>query len=242
MPSIPVSVTFDDGNRIQYEKYFPILKQYGLTASFYVVTSLIGSPGKMNWDELAELYRAGNEIGSHTHTHPRLSTISAAELDYELKTSRDLLSPFNCKTIAYPFGDCNQTVIDFAKRYYIAGRSFSDVSTGSGDHGHNSTDIRDTVYNLRVFPLDVPYLESSKPLVERSAQEFSESIKEIIDTGAETGGWTIFVSHGWPSRKRLFFLLQRNQPLERFRSMCQYLEANKDVRVMTISDVVRDLH
>ena len=45
-----VSITFDDGGEHQYNSFFPILEKYGLTGTFYVVTSWIGREGILNWN------------------------------------------------------------------------------------------------------------------------------------------------------------------------------------------------
>lgn len=65
----------------------------------------------MSWDELNEMRRAGMDIGSHTHSHPILSQLSADEQEDELATSRGILEselgePVDA--IAYPVGGPEQ--------------------------------------------------------------------------------------------------------------------------------------
>jgi peptidoglycan/xylan/chitin deacetylase (PgdA/CDA1 family) len=48
-----VLITFDDGYRDSYEAAFPILREHGLPATFFPITSCMDRPQVMWWDELA---------------------------------------------------------------------------------------------------------------------------------------------------------------------------------------------
>jgi peptidoglycan/xylan/chitin deacetylase (PgdA/CDA1 family) len=141
-----VAVTFDDAYRSVLEHARPVLDGLGFTASVYVVTGSSGDdrplawPGTdrwlggpheheleaLDWHELAELAGAGWEIGSHTATHPRLTTIADRDLDRELSTSRVVIEARvgrPCPTLAYPYGDVDERVVAAARRagYEAAG-------------------------------------------------------------------------------------------------------------------------
>ena len=79
-----VSLTFDDGLRCQFEKALPILDQYGIPATFFLIANQEQTHDrwsghtndwwKIDWREddiamLRELTRKGHEIGSHSVTH-----------------------------------------------------------------------------------------------------------------------------------------------------------------------------
>jgi peptidoglycan/xylan/chitin deacetylase (PgdA/CDA1 family) len=71
LPRSAVVITFDDGYRDNYRYAYPILKKYGATATFYVVTDAIGNADPLWTSELRDLvYRARqryvtlNSIGS----------------------------------------------------------------------------------------------------------------------------------------------------------------------------------
>jgi len=73
----------------------------------------------LDWDGLAELGRRGVEIGSHTKTHPRLPTLSDAELYAELHESREQLEDHlrqPCRFLAYPYGAHDARVRAAARR------------------------------------------------------------------------------------------------------------------------------
>lgn len=62
----------------------------------------------MTWDEVREMARAGQVIGSHTHTHPMLATLSEEESLGELRVSRKLIEQQTgqpCLTMSYPNGE-----------------------------------------------------------------------------------------------------------------------------------------
>jgi peptidoglycan/xylan/chitin deacetylase (PgdA/CDA1 family) len=69
-----VILTFDDGYADAYTNAFPILKKYGMTATFFVVTEWLDTrqPGYLTWDQVREMSAAGMSIQSHTRTHRNL--------------------------------------------------------------------------------------------------------------------------------------------------------------------------
>ena len=107
LPSRAVVITFDDGWANQYRHAFPILRRFGLTATFFVFTTPIGKDSKlMTWEELRELQDAGMTIGSHTRTHPSLPDYHAA-LHNEVAMSREDIKEHLGRApdfFAYPFG------------------------------------------------------------------------------------------------------------------------------------------
>lgn len=62
----------------------------------------------MPWDELLELADEGIEVGSHTVSHPHLTRLGDAELERELRDSRERIEDElrrRCRYLAYPFGE-----------------------------------------------------------------------------------------------------------------------------------------
>src|SRR6185503_7391620 len=77
------ALTFDDGAASDYEITFPILTELGLRATFFVVPTLVETPGHVTWAQLREMVAAGMEIGSHSLTHPFMHTLDRAGLERE---------------------------------------------------------------------------------------------------------------------------------------------------------------
>lgn len=108
-----VIITFDDGFRNFYSHAFPILQQYGFSATMFLPTSFIGDIRKsfkgiecMTWTEVRELQKMGIEFGSHTVTHPELVRLSWNEIEVELHASKHEMEAqlqTEVRTFAYPF-------------------------------------------------------------------------------------------------------------------------------------------
>lgn len=134
-----LAVTFDDAYRSVLDLAYPALERLGVPATVFAPTSFIGLaepmswPGieewaggehaselvPMGWDELARLADSGWEIGSHTRSHPRLSTLRGPSLDEELTLSRAEIEQRlgrPCESLAYPYGDFDEEVIAAAGR------------------------------------------------------------------------------------------------------------------------------
>ena len=121
-----LAITFDDGYANNFETAAPVLRRYGLPATFFVTTGWMGTrtvapwdeqlPVRfewMNWDQLRGLVSQGFDIGSHTHTHIDLATSESGAIREELERSKQALRQelgVSTKLFAYPFGDpCNIT-------------------------------------------------------------------------------------------------------------------------------------
>jgi peptidoglycan/xylan/chitin deacetylase (PgdA/CDA1 family) len=129
-----VVVSFDDGYRSVLEQAKPILDRFGYPGTLFVPTDWVGAeqpmrwPGierwlgtehegalhPLGWSELDELAGAGWEIGSHTCSHPHLSSLDDVALAAELTVAKarieaELARP--CTSLAYPYGDHDERVL-----------------------------------------------------------------------------------------------------------------------------------
>jgi peptidoglycan/xylan/chitin deacetylase (PgdA/CDA1 family) len=101
-------LSFDDDDDNQYTHAVPLLKKYGFTATFFIMTVTLDKENYMTSEQIKELDRAGFDIQPHTWDH-HMVTQYKTEDDWHLqivgpkKTLEDLLghpTPF----FAYPFG------------------------------------------------------------------------------------------------------------------------------------------
>jgi peptidoglycan/xylan/chitin deacetylase (PgdA/CDA1 family) len=127
------ALTFDDAFRSVLELGVPELERVDARGTLFVPTDFPGGDGplawpgidhwlgtehepelaSMSWDEVRGLADAGWEIGSHTRSHPRLTTLGEKALEEELRGSRDRLEQelgFACRSLAYPYGDFDARV------------------------------------------------------------------------------------------------------------------------------------
>jgi peptidoglycan/xylan/chitin deacetylase (PgdA/CDA1 family) len=97
-----VMLTFDDSTKSQYENGYRLLKKYGLTGVFYVVTGR----SFITYDQLREMSNSGMIIDSHTSTHPDLTKVyNTSTLSTEIVGSRNTLRGATGQevlSIAYP--------------------------------------------------------------------------------------------------------------------------------------------
>jgi peptidoglycan/xylan/chitin deacetylase (PgdA/CDA1 family) len=76
LPEKPVVLTFDDGYIDAYTNAFPLLRATGFGGTFAIVTSWVGQPDYMTWEQLREMAGAGMEIAAHSISHPDLGKAS----------------------------------------------------------------------------------------------------------------------------------------------------------------------
>lgn len=116
-----VALSFDDGYKNNYSVVLPLLQKYGAKGSFFVINREMGDELHMNEQEIKALIDAGMELGSHTYSHNPLAKIEEKYLVWELDTSRYWLKKkfdgYIVRTLAYPNGSYNSTVMAAAKRY-----------------------------------------------------------------------------------------------------------------------------
>lgn len=114
-----VAITFDDGYLDNYEQAFPVLKEFGFGAAFFVTPGDIGKPGFMTWDMLREMASApGIEIGSHAREHKALSDVPDQEAWASLVSSKKILEEkLGCevKAVSYPCGSFNDRILEMVR-------------------------------------------------------------------------------------------------------------------------------
>jgi peptidoglycan/xylan/chitin deacetylase (PgdA/CDA1 family) len=127
-------INFDDGSMGQYTYAKPILDKYGLKATFFIVCNYANSSkdSYMNWQEITQLQNDGMDIESHSMNHKDLTTLSIADLDYEIGQSKQCLLNHGINEnvskggiFAYPGhqGANDPTIVNTVAKYYNTARS-----------------------------------------------------------------------------------------------------------------------
>jgi peptidoglycan/xylan/chitin deacetylase (PgdA/CDA1 family) len=83
--------TFDDGHLSNYTEVFPVLNELGMRATFFVVPTLVDTPGHVRWSQLREMVAGGMEVGSHSLTHAFVDELDAVGLEREFGESKAII-------------------------------------------------------------------------------------------------------------------------------------------------------
>ena len=117
-PEKSVVITFDDGWENNYIHALPILREFGLTATIFVVTGFIGTPGYLSWEQLRKMADSGISIQSHTVSHRPLEEVGEAEVAEELGASKRILEEqlgIRVDFLSMPQGSWNRGILASAR-------------------------------------------------------------------------------------------------------------------------------
>ena len=111
-----VALTFDAAwGADKTSKIVEILTQNGVSGTFF----LVGFWCEKYQDKIKEIDSAGLDIGTHSNTHPKMSTLSAVQMENELQTSMNLITNVTGKPVRFfrpPFGDYNDQLLVTAEK------------------------------------------------------------------------------------------------------------------------------
>ncbi len=177
-----ITLTFDDGTPSQYDTAFPLMQARGIHGTFYVNT---GYCPTQDWGgttitipQLLEMQTAGNEIGSHSVTHPDFTTLSDEQINCECLTSKQYLlsNGINVNNFAYPYG--------------------------TGDLSHANTIVSKYYRSARGIwytPVTLPYTQFQLPAqTSEGINPYFDKLaflKNRIDSTITSNLWTIFIFH-----------------------------------------------
>jgi peptidoglycan/xylan/chitin deacetylase (PgdA/CDA1 family) len=170
---------FDDGLASQYA-HRSILAAHGVTATYFVNSDKVGTPGYATWDQIADLASAGNEVGGHTLTHANLTSVTAAEAQRQVCQDRLALVTrgFDARNFAYPFGASNASVRDIVSGCgYLTART-----TGGLDEPPDCCEFAE-----KVPPKNAMALRAFQPRTSTTLSEY----QDLIDRARYGGGGVV---------------------------------------------------
>ncbi|GAC1494211.1 MAG: hypothetical protein NVS2B15_15410 [Pseudarthrobacter sp.] len=172
-----ISVTFDDGWTSQFDNALPILNKYAVPATMYIYTQAINqAPSSMTQAQIQAFASRGDEIASHTVTHPHLMTLTADQVNAELSQSRATLQgmfgPSAALDFASPYGESNAATTAAVKTYYGSQRNT--------EPGFNAAAVFDP-YNILVQNVD--------------STTTAATVQGWIDSAKANGTWLVLVYH-----------------------------------------------
>ena len=133
-----VMLTFDDGYADNYTSAFPILRRYGFVATVFLVSDFIDTDRlhwwditnvtsdddrplyqMLTWQQIREMEAHGFEFGSHTRTHPLLTSLIGDRGWGEISGSRSMLESklgHQVLSFCYPHGDMNEEIMQLVEK------------------------------------------------------------------------------------------------------------------------------
>ncbi len=117
-PRSAVCFTFDDAYASTMTHAPEIFNRYGVAATFYAVTDLVGESslwdGKLaqplaGWEALRLAQAQGHEIGNHSVSHPHFALLSRHEQIQEIRLAHQRLVSEGIKSesFCFPYGSYN---------------------------------------------------------------------------------------------------------------------------------------
>lgn len=170
-----VSLSFDDGTSSFYQNALPELLSHNFLASENIVNDWIGQPGYMTASQISEINKDGIQIGSHSLTHPYLTSLSDSDLQNEVSGSKSTFLSLGftpISTFIYPYGDFDGRV--------------ENVVMSAGYYGARATDLGFNTRNSDPYALRTENVESNTTLAQ---------VKTWIDEAAQNKTWLILAFH-----------------------------------------------
>ena len=126
LPGRTAVITFDDGFSNVYLNAYPVLQEFGYSATVFLVPGYIGKMSRWNaalkglpvldlmvWDQIKEMAGGGIDFGSHGMTHEALTKLSLEEARREIIESKLVIQDHLNQEVtlfSYPYGITNRQI------------------------------------------------------------------------------------------------------------------------------------
>lgn len=121
LPDKPIVLTFDDGYIDHYTYVFPALREFGFTATFFIITNRAdqNASGYLSWAQIREMSDAGMSMEAHTKSHLDLRERDSDFLIYEILGSLESVSVHTNTErhmFAYPGGRYDNKTLEIMRQ------------------------------------------------------------------------------------------------------------------------------
>jgi biofilm PGA synthesis lipoprotein PgaB len=190
LPANTIAITFDDAYSSIYTEAFPRLRQRNWPFTIFVSSEGIdrGYSDYLNWEQLREIAKAGNEIGNHSHSHGHLvrrlkgesSTQWQARIRADIKKAAARINNeigSDSLLFAYPYGEYSKSL-----KAIVRSLGYRGIAQQSGAIGAQSDFLA-----IPRFPMATGYAD-----LERFATAVNSrplQVTAVSVTGADEISW-----------------------------------------------------
>ncbi|MBC7869914.1 MAG: polysaccharide deacetylase family protein, partial [Chitinophagaceae bacterium] len=116
LPPKPIILTFDDGYIDHYTIVLPLLREFGYTGTFFIITGKADTAeaNYVTWDQITEMAAVGMNMEAHTKNHLDLRVRDFDVLVYQILGSIESLQAHTdqaTRMFAYPAGRYDESTI-----------------------------------------------------------------------------------------------------------------------------------
>ena len=178
-----ISITFDDGMQDNYDYAYPLMQARGIVGTFYVITDNLSDFSHNNTylsiAELKTMQNSGNEIGSHSKTHPNFANLTDQQIRDQCSISKQVLQSngLTVNNFAYPGGAHNNQSDSIVSQYYRSSR---------GTFGS----ITACILHFPVSQWFIPGFTGDTGTTSNVSR-----LKSAVDQVGAANGWAIFYFH-----------------------------------------------
>jgi peptidoglycan/xylan/chitin deacetylase (PgdA/CDA1 family) len=209
-PKCIVSYTFDDGLLDQYGLAYPLFREAGLKATFFIIGSKIGNPDgmrskaeshtpTMTWAQVREMAECGMEIASHGWAHGKYSKMDRTAILDDMRKNQVAIKEnagVECRSFAAPY---------------------------NAKAGGDGLDVREIAKEAGLHFFRMHQKAAGGKMT-------AERMNEMVEKAEKNGEWLVFMIHGiargydaWENQDEL-------------RKHLQWVKEQNDVRVATFAE------
>lgn len=217
-----ITVTFDDGYHSIYKTTMPLLQKYGIRSTQYVIAGHTEDINYVSWDQVAQMQKAGHEIGCHTMNHSDLTTLVDEDLEYQIKQCKaELTSRFGpIYNFASPYGSYDNRTLNTVSKYFDSQRN----TNGDPTNGVNEADVNLVSNFDRYNIIGVTVKHNTKV----------EELVKLVDYAKANNGWVVLTYHQADEGEGSQFAVEP----EKLEQQLEYL-SKTNVRIVTMQDALR---
>lgn len=214
-----LTVTFDDGWQTAYTVGLPIMQEYGVISTQYILAGEFENTVNVSEDQVKSFQKHGHEIASHTFDHPNLTTLNDSELHKQVVDSKqELEEKFGViKDFAPPLGAMNEKTTNLIKKNYRSQRNTDADPITIGDEDVNTSENFNQ-YNIMAFTV-------------RSTTTIEE-IERMVDYAVKANAWAVITYHQIDDSESMFAVNEAT-----FKAQMKML-FNKQIRIKTMGQIL----